>query len=107
MAKKVLPIDQNGFPINILKLGVTSSPLTVTDSTSRIAFPSGIAAKDCIRISCNTDCYIAVGGSGVTASTSDILFLSGVEYVSVAPGQTHLAAVRVGIDGILTITEVF
>lgn len=107
MANKVLPVDQNAYPINILKLGSSVSVLAVGDPSTRVALPTGVVSKDCIRIASNTDCYIKLGESDVTATTSDTLFLAGVEYVTVASNQTHIAAIRVGVDGVLTVTEVY
>ena len=107
MTAKTLPFDQNAYPINILKLKDTSAKLTVGAASTRVALPTGVDAKDCIRVACNTDCYVKLGGSSVTATASDTLFLAGVEYITVAPGQTHIAAIQVGVSGVLTVTEVY
>lgn len=106
MTAKVLPVDQNSFPINVLKWGDTVvTPISAV--SARVALPATINHKDIIRVATSVDCYVALGDSSVTATSSDPLFLAGVEYIQVAPGQTHIAAVRLGTDGTLTATEVY
>lgn len=106
MKARDLPVDRNWHPINVLKYGATSA-LTVGTPSASVALPTGVTAQTVIRVSCNTDCYIELGTSGVTATTSSPLFLAGVEYITVAPNQTHIAALQVSSGGVLTVTEVY
>jgi len=99
-------MDKNWHAINVLKYGDTVG-LSVGVASSSVQLPTGVTAQTIVRVSSNTDCYIALGGSGVTATSSDPLFLAGVEYITIAPGQTHIAALRVGVNGVLTVTEVY
>lgn len=104
MTVKTFALDQNYFPVNVLRWGTTAS-LNVGVASASVALPA--VTGDIVRISCNQDCYVALGTSGVTATTSDALFLAGVEYIQIASGQTHIAALRAGTDGVLTVTEVY
>ncbi len=107
MTDKALPVDRNWHPITVLKLSNDVSRTTVTDSSSRIALPTEATANDIIRVATNTDCYIALGDDTVTASSNSTLFLAGVEYISLDKTHTHLAVIRDGEDGVLTVTEVY
>lgn len=99
-------MDKNWHAISVLKYGDTAK-LSVAGTTARVALPSGVQAQTIVRVACNTDCYIKLGDSSVDATTNDLLFLAGVEYITIAPNQTHLAALSLGVSGVLTITEVY
>jgi len=101
-----LPVDRNWHPIDVLKYGDTVA-LTVGAASSRSALPTGVIPQSILRLASNTDCYVALGGSTVEATTSDVLFLSGVEYITVAKDQTHIAVIQDSAGGALTVTEVF
>ena len=105
MSTRIVPIDQNGFPIQTLALGTQTVKLTVSGTTARGAFPSGASHEDIVRIACNTDCHIKFGDDTVEATTNDPLFTQGVEAFKIPDNATHLAAIQVSAGGILTITE--
>lgn len=115
MSTRIVPIDQNGFPIQTLALGDSTVKLTVTSLSSRGALPSGASHEDIVRLACNTDCHIKFGDDTVEATTSDALFTQGVEAFKIPDQATHVAAVIVadgqgqggtnGANGILTMTE--
>lgn len=105
MSTRIVPVDQNGFPIQTLALQPTNATITVVSTTARAALPSGAGAEDIVRIACDTDCHIKFGDDTVEATTSDTLFTQGVEAFKVPDEVTHIAAIRRTADGFMTITE--
>jgi hypothetical protein len=101
----VVPVDQNGFPIQTLGLGSSTTKIAVGAASQRGPLPSGASHEDIVRIACNTDAYIKFGDSTVEATTSDALFTQGVEAFKVPDGVSHVAALQVSAGGIMTLTE--
>ena len=104
MSTRIVPVDQNGFPIQTLGLAATVT-LSVAGTSDRVALPPGASHEDIVRVACNTDCYIAFGDVTVVATTNDALFTQGVEAFKVPDGVTHIAAIQESASGIMTITE--
>src|SRR5210317_281676 len=100
MSTRIVPVDQNGFPIQTLGLGATTTTITVSGTSARGALPSGASHEDIVRIACNTDCYIKFGDDTVEATTGDALFTQGVEAFKVPDGVSHVAALQVSAGGI-------
>lgn len=105
MSTRIVPIDQNGFPIQTLALGNTVVKLTVSGTSARGTLPFGASHEDIVRIACNTDCYINFGDSTVEATSTDSLFTAGVEAFKVPQGATHIACIQESAGGVMTITE--
>lgn len=98
-----LPVDRNANAIQVLALGAVSK-ITVAATSAKVAYPSGAAVGSIVRISCNTDCYIKFGLTGDSAAATDHLFINGVEYFQLPVGTGFIHAIRVGTDGVLTIS---
>ena len=105
MSTRIVPVDQNGFPIQTLGLSPTTVKITVGAASGRVALPPGAAHEDIVRVAGNRDCYIAFGDSTVEATTNDALFTQGVEAFKVPDTATHIAAIQESASGIMTITE--
>jgi hypothetical protein len=100
-----LPLDRNATPVQVLGPGNYSAGFSCTAVSARTALPTGCVAGDILRIASSQDCYIKFGTVTVTATTSDILFLAGAEFLKVPAGATHIAAIRVGADGVVQVTK--
>lgn len=106
----LLPTDQNNNPIPALRLKDSGAhKINVTASSAR---NSAAFAMDTqiISLYATVPVYIALGGSGVTATASDHYFPAGVYYdVAIggdgAPHKTHIAVLRESTDGTLYISE--
>jgi|8_EtaG_2_1085327.scaffolds.fasta_scaffold00491_9 hypothetical protein len=98
-----LPTDQNGNAVAVMAPAATAS-IAVAVGTASVALPTDADPGTIIRIACDTNCYIAFGTSGVTAASTDALFVNGVEYFQVPDGASHMAAIRVSADGVLRVT---
>jgi hypothetical protein len=105
MSSRIVPVDQNGFPIQTLALSSTTVKITVGAASVRVALPSGASHEDIVRIACNTDAYIAFGDSTVVATESDALFTAGVEAFKIPQTATHVAALQESAGGLMTLTE--
>lgn len=92
----------NGEAIEVLAIGTAAIPITVATATSSQALPSGAIDGDTLRVASTTDCYIRFGTSLVEAAATDAYFPAGVEYLKVPQGATHLAAIRLAADGVLS-----
>lgn len=99
-----VPTTQGGEPIQVLSFNGDPTNISVASSSARAAIPTNSSPGDIIRVACTVDCYIVFGTSSVTADTNDHLFTSGVEYMTIPNDATHLAAIRVGSDGVLTMS---
>ena len=68
--------------------------LNVTTSSARVQLPSD---TELVRIAALVDVYLQFGGSGVTATTSSMLFPAGTEVFNTQDAATtHVAALLVG-----------
>ncbi len=105
MVQKItLPNTVGGEKVQVLTPGAIATNTVVAATTSSTALPTGVGVGDIVRIAATQDCHINFGTSGVTATASHHLFTSGVEYLVVPSGATHLAAIRVAVDGTMSIT---
>jgi hypothetical protein len=100
-----LPLDRNSVAVQILGPGNYVAGFACTAASARTALPTGTVEGDIVRIASSQDCYIKFGTVTVTATTSDILFLAGAEFLKVPYGATHVAAIRVGSDGVVQVTK--
>lgn len=104
-----LPVDKNSTPIQVLgwDQGTSVKIGTVTTVSASVALDSEVGDGDIVRIACTIDAYLAWGfGSAATASSSNPLFTSGVEYIRIPDGATHISALRAGTtDGTLCVTK--
>lgn len=76
--------------------------LSYTDSTSNLELP---AHEGKIRLYVPTDCYITLGGSSATASSTTGTYMSaGTEIIEIAKNDTHIAIVRVTTNATANIT---
>ena len=104
-----LPSDQNSNPVQVLSWDQSTSVKigTVTTTSANVALNAAIGDGDVVRIACTIDAYLAWGfGSAATATSSNPLFTSGVEYMRVPDGATHISALRAGsADGVLCVTK--
>jgi hypothetical protein len=100
-----LPLDRNSVGIQVLGPGNYSAGFAVTAASARAALPTGCVGGDVVRIASTQDCYIKFGTVSTDAATTDILFLAGAEFMTVPNLATHLAAIRVGSDGVVQVTK--
>jgi hypothetical protein len=105
VSTRIVPIDQNGFPIQTLGLSAQTVKITVSGVTARGTLPAGASHEDIVRLASNTDCHIKFGDDTVEATTDDALFTQGVEAFKVPAGVTHIAVIQVSAGGIMTINE--
>lgn len=103
MTKPQMVRDTAGGLVQALRPS-TNVSLSVTTSSARVALPSETAL---IRIATTVDVYLAFGNSGVTATTSSMLFPAGTEVFTIDDDNiTHVAAVLVAsTSGPLTATK--
>ena len=106
----ILPTDENNNPIPALRLrDGGAQKITVTSSSARNATAFDANTK-VISLYATSAVYVRLGGSGVTATSSDHYFPAGV-YYDIAIGEeesghsTYIAAVRVDTDCTLYISE--
>lgn len=105
MGQRIIPIDQNGFPIQALAYGTTVS-LAFTGTTDRVGLPMGEPGmEDVLRLAANEGCFIKFGDSTVVATSADVFFPGGVETVKVPDGTEYIAAIQDQLSGTITITE--
>ena len=94
------------------QFGDTIQSLPTDENThDKVSVGAGSVASDMtgaqvVRIASNTDAYIKFGTSGVTATSSDLLFPAGVEVLIMPKDTTHVAIVQESASGIATITKV-
>ncbi len=100
-----LPLDRNSQAVQVLGPGNYAAGFACTATSARTALPTGCVAGDILRIASSQDCYIKFGTSTVTATTSDILFLAGAEFMKVPALATHVAAIRLGADGVVQVSK--
>lgn len=95
--------DTSGGMVQALSPVATVS-LSVSGSSSRVALTDPISL---VRLASTVDCYVKFGNSGVTATSSDMLFPAGAEVFAVEdPAITHVAAILVGATpGVLSATK--
>lgn len=79
---------------------------SVAVSGSSAATPAGVGTQTyAVRLFSTTDCFVKIGSSGLSATTSDMpLPASKPEYFRVTPGQ-YVAAIQLTASGTLYVTE--
>ena len=103
-AQATMFTDTNGNPLPALRIGTIVND-QVTSSSRESAIPSG---STCIEISSTTDCYVTIGSSGGTASsTTGMFFPKGAAIYAVGEGQTHIQYIYESAVGRITITKLF
>lgn len=93
--------DKNSEPIQVLELGAVDV-ITTSGTSAAVTLPGSATTGDIVRIAATENCYITFGA---TATTSDHLFVQGVEYFRVPAGATQLAAIQVDTAGRVTVTR--
>lgn len=90
MTKPQMVRDTNGTAVQAL-YPLSTAVLAVSGTTARVILP---AATELVRVACTGDCHIEFGGSGVTATTSSMLFPAGAEVFNVQDANiTYIAAI--------------
>lgn len=105
-----LPLDSNDNPIPALRLKDSGAHVI---NTSAISARNGVAFDPetrVISVYATQDVYLNFGDSSVTATGSHHFFPAGVYYDIAIGGDiighySHVAALRVGADGQLYISE--
>lgn len=100
-----LPLDRNSAAVQVLGPGNYAGGFATGAASASAALPTGTVAGDVVRIAATQDCYIKFGAIGLTAATTDILFLAGAEFFKVPVGATHIAAIQVGSAGVVQVTK--
>jgi hypothetical protein len=93
-----LPRSKNGDPVQAVKLGTVQN-ISFDDSVAT----TNAVTSSLLRLTATQDCYVKIAASP-TATSSDILFLAGTEYIVVEPG-VKVAAIKVATAGILSVVE--
>ena len=104
MTKINLPKSQGGEGVQVLSFKGDPTKIAVATASANTALPTGTVGGDIVRVASTTDCYVVFASSAPTADSNDHLFPSGAEYITVPSGSTHLGAIRVAADGVLTIS---
>jgi len=108
MTTIVMPRDRNSAPIPVLSFvrgsGTHKISFNATSARNSTPFVSPV-----LSIYATEDCYIEVGGAGVTSSTSRH-FIPKLVYLDIELGDasgmaTHLAVVQATASGTLYISE--
>ena len=102
MSHSTLPRDMLGWPIQAMAPG-TTAVVAIGAASANVALP---ANAEVVRLAGNNNCHINFGTSGVTATTSSMLFPTGAEIFKVPAGATHVACIQSGaVTGSVTITK--
>lgn len=83
-------LDKHGNAVQALVPTGASANMSISTVSARVALPSGGIAY---RLAATADCYIALGNSGVVATSASDLFPAGGEVWFDDTGATHLAAI--------------
>jgi hypothetical protein len=96
--------DTSGAAVQAL-LPDTTVTIATSGSSQSVAMPSNTLLS---RLAANVDVFVAFGNSGVTATTSSMLFPSGAEVFNVQKtGWTHVAVLNAGVtSGVFTLTKI-
>ena len=91
--------------LHIPSISNTVTTLTFTATADTQSLAASMVAGRLVRVSASEDCYIRWDSSVVAATTTDTLFIRGVEPQRVPEQATHISAIRVSTNGVLTLTE--
>ena len=97
--------DANGFPIQVGELSPNCSTLALSMSSN----PTSQLKTNCIyRLWSSVDCFVKLGASSVTCTTSDSPLTAKVpEYFKTGEANLYLAGIVSSGTGTLFITEVY
>ncbi len=106
----MLPVDSNNNPIPALRLrsgGAHSIAAGASSARNSTAFDS---ATKVVSVYATVPIYIKMGGSGVTAASTDHYFPAETYYDFAIEGasgahMTHIAVLRASGDGMVYISE--
>ncbi|HEY9817688.1 MAG TPA: hypothetical protein V6D20_18065 [Candidatus Obscuribacterales bacterium] len=103
MSNPNLVRDNNGGAVQALLPDTTVSGAS-SGSSSRLALPTSTSL---VRLASSVDVYVELGGAGVNATSSSMLFPAGAEVFSVFPASiTHVAFLLVGATpGVFSATK--
>lgn len=101
--KITLPVDANGFPIQAALHPDSKNEVVVAfDASARNS--ATLQGCQVVRVWASQDCHLAFGGSGVIATTSNLLLVKNTpEYFSLN-GDGYIAAIKNSLAGNLYIT---
>lgn len=98
--------DKNNNAIQAITPNTTSCVnVAISGSSASDALPVG---AEVVRLASSGNCYFVFGiGSAPTATTSNMLFPTGVEVINVPAGATHFAVIQEGAaTGTFSLTAV-
>lgn len=97
-----LPIDANGNPVQgALHPDSRAEQVVAFDASAR---NTTVLTCQIVRVWASQDCHLAFGGSGIVATTSNLLLLKNTpEYFSI-DGDGYIAAIKDTLAGNLYIT---
>ncbi len=105
-----LPLDSNDNPIPALRLKDGGAHVIATSAASARNATAFNVDTRVVSVYASEDVYLSFGGASVNATTSDHFFPAGI-YYDVALGgdgtghHSHVAALRVSVNGQLNISE--
>ena len=102
MTTPTLVRDTGGAPVQAVK-PTTNATFATSTTSARVAIPTdGVV----FRVASNASGFIAFGDSGITASTSSMVFPAGVEVFNLKDtGHTHVAFILGTGSGNFSITS--
>lgn len=80
-----------GPTLNLAINGASNSDLIPTANSTKT--DDFLSADRIVRVTATADCYIEFGTSGVTATSSSLLFLQGTEMMKVPSGCNRVAGI--------------
>lgn len=107
----ILPLDDDGNPIPAIRLrsvgGAHTISAGVTSASNSVAFSNDTRV---VSLYATGPVFVRFGGAGVTASSNDHYFPSGVYYDfaiggGVLPHTSHIAVLRASTDCIVYVSE--
>lgn len=96
-----LPTDVNSRPIQTLSPVEHQVGTVSTGAALRLVIP---ADTQVIRVASTVDCYMKLGDSGVTATSSDAVFPIGVEVFS-KKEYTHISLLAITATGVASVSR--
>ncbi len=105
MTINLLPVDENGNAIDVMRLcqgGAQRIAFSATSARQTTAFP---VDRLVIAVYATQDCFIRTGDDSVTATVTDHFLPAGFYTTLALKGHTHIATIRSSVDGTLYISE--
>lgn len=102
-----MPVDRQAQSLQVLSpVYATSVNGSVTNSSARVTLPTD---SDIVFISNTQDAWIKFGNSAVSIASGgesgSFLLLAGERVFQKPQGVTHLAFLRVSVDGVINVTN--